>query len=256
MADVKVFNPYRMFVGAYIPNALLRHKEVSAGAKLTWARLAQYAGKNGKAWPKLETLADDLGVSKPTVIKYIKELVSAGFIAVDNPKGADRLAHKSNRYYFLWHPIFEDELNTEDDFASDSKQGFTPGCKPGFTPKERESYERESYENKYMDVFNHWNSKKGVIHHKKLTDDMKKAIKGALKKPGIDIETIKLAIDRLSLAVNDKKYFYEHKWALDKFLKQSNGFRNWLDEGQYWENYKTGTKNDDDFLDFDGIKIL
>ena len=42
----EVFNPYGMFVGSFVPNTLLRYKGLSSTAKLLWARLAQYAGKN------------------------------------------------------------------------------------------------------------------------------------------------------------------------------------------------------------------
>ena len=55
-----------MIIGTFapIPNEILRRKDLSHGAKLCCARLIQYAGKDGKAFPKLSTLGDELGMSK------------------------------------------------------------------------------------------------------------------------------------------------------------------------------------------------
>src|SRR5688572_3926181 len=57
------FNPYRMWVGSFIPNWLMRQK-ISPGAKLAYARLAQYAGKDGQCYPSQKDLADELGVGE------------------------------------------------------------------------------------------------------------------------------------------------------------------------------------------------
>lgn len=101
------FNPFRLFVGAFIPNALMRYTKISQGAKLCYARLAQFAGQNGEAFPNRETLAFELGVSLSQVKRYIKELKTHGFIEVIEPKGKDKFKHLNNKYCFKWHEIFE-----------------------------------------------------------------------------------------------------------------------------------------------------
>jgi len=103
----KPFNPYRLFVGSFIPNCLMRTTSISPGAKLCWARLAQYAGKNGIAWPSQDTLAKELGVSTRQCRRYLAELEQEKFIKRQSPEGTDRLKHCSNRYVFLWHPCFQ-----------------------------------------------------------------------------------------------------------------------------------------------------
>lgn len=97
------FNPY----GSFVPNALMRWNGVSPGAKLAYARLAQFAGEDGECFPSQETLASELGVSVVQVKRYVKELVTANLLRVERPQGRDRLAHKNNRYTFIWHPIFD-----------------------------------------------------------------------------------------------------------------------------------------------------
>lgn len=86
-----------------------------------------------------------------------------------------------------------------------------------------------------QEIFDLWNESKTGIQHKELTKDMKQSIKNAIKKYGI--KNIELVIKRLSEAYNDKSYFYSTRWNLEKFMKQDNGVKNWLDEGQEWNRY-------------------
>jgi hypothetical protein len=50
------FNPYRMWVGSFMPN-WLSEQRISPGAKLTYGRLGQYAGRNGERHPGQKELA-------------------------------------------------------------------------------------------------------------------------------------------------------------------------------------------------------
>jgi uncharacterized phage protein (TIGR02220 family) len=101
-----VFNPYRMFVGAFIPNAIMEHPGLTSSAKLLWARLALFAGEKGYCWPSQETLADSIGVSVRTVRTILRELVEQGFIQARKPEGMDKVAHKTTVYEFLFHNCF------------------------------------------------------------------------------------------------------------------------------------------------------
>lgn len=87
----------------------------------------------------------------------------------------------------------------------------------------------------HIDIFNHWNSKKITVH-KTLTKPIEKEIEKAIKK--ITTEEIKQGIDRYYQAYVDNNFYYSHKWVLVKFLKQSNGINDWLDEGQRWVEYQ------------------
>jgi hypothetical protein len=97
------FNPWRMFVGSMIPNWLQCRPEIGQGPKLAYGRLAQYAGEDGKCFPKQATLAAELGVSERMVNEYIRTLVRFGLIEKERP-GLGR----PNHYFFLNHPwIYE-----------------------------------------------------------------------------------------------------------------------------------------------------
>jgi hypothetical protein len=56
------FNPFRLFTGIFIPEALAQSKVVSPGAKMAYGRLARYAGQDGKCFPAVETLGQEIGV--------------------------------------------------------------------------------------------------------------------------------------------------------------------------------------------------
>lgn len=65
---------------APIPNDILCRKDISHGAKLCCARLIQYTGKGDKAFPKLPTLAGELGMSVRAVQRFLIELEGLGLI--------------------------------------------------------------------------------------------------------------------------------------------------------------------------------
>ena len=101
---------------------------------------------------------------------------------------------------------------------------------------------QESIYTPEKEIFDFWNSKDGVIKsHEKSFDKGK--ISTAIKNYGY--QEIITAIKRLSDAVTDNGYYYNFNWNIYKFLKQSNGISNWLDDGQLWNDYESclsGTK--------------
>lgn len=113
------FNPYKIFNGCYIPFSLMECTELSSSAKLVYARLTAYAGQDGLAFPKHETLAKDLGFkSRNSVIVALKELVKFKLIEPTKAEGKDRLFHKSNQYRFLWNDLLIDSLKSQNHISN------------------------------------------------------------------------------------------------------------------------------------------
>jgi hypothetical protein len=65
-----------------VPNHVLRSKKISPGAKLTYAMLLSYAWNNEYCFPGQGRLAIDMGSGERSVVRYIQELESQGFIKI------------------------------------------------------------------------------------------------------------------------------------------------------------------------------
>jgi hypothetical protein len=132
------FNPFRIFTGIYIPEALVQSKLVSPGAKVAYGRLARYAGQDGKCFPAVETLGEEIGVGERQAQRYLGELERARLI-----RRASRFlgnAQTSNAIEFLWHPLFEDRVTDV------SGEGVTETSPRGVThPSPEESQSEESH---------------------------------------------------------------------------------------------------------------
>lgn len=96
-----VFNPFSLFDGALVPSEILKSPELLPSEKLVFARLMQFAGGKGKAWPSIERVAEEVALSVPQARRCVSALESKGFIR--------RLARsgRSNEFEFLWHPMYE-----------------------------------------------------------------------------------------------------------------------------------------------------
>lgn len=91
-------SPYRRFLAAVIPNWLMERREISAGAKLLYARLAQHASKKDHCWPGQQALTEEMGVSERQLRRYISELETSTLIETKS-----RGMGHTQEYWFLEH---------------------------------------------------------------------------------------------------------------------------------------------------------
>jgi hypothetical protein len=139
------FNPFGLFNGIWIAEALLREKGISPGAKLVYGRLARYAGPDGNCYPAVPTLAAEIAMSVRQTQKYLAELERNDLI-----RRIPRISESgqtSNAYVFLWHPLFEGETRT-------APEGVTYRAPEGVNDRSpKESHLEESqFEKKNIDL--------------------------------------------------------------------------------------------------------
>lgn len=79
---LKGFDPVSSQGFTQVPNFILKSKDLSVGAKLTYAMLLSYAWQNNFCFPGQATLASDIGVSLRSVVSFIKELQERECVAV------------------------------------------------------------------------------------------------------------------------------------------------------------------------------
>ncbi len=136
------FNPYRMFIGLFIPEGLARASFISAGAKMAWGRLARYAGEDGLCFPTVRTLGGEIGVGERQAQKYLAELEKAHLI-----RRVERFANRaqtSNAFEFIWHELFQRGVN---DRSGEGVNDDSPRGVNDRSPKEsqiKESHLEES----------------------------------------------------------------------------------------------------------------
>jgi hypothetical protein len=75
---------------------------IGADGVAVYMALCRHAGESQTCWPSYQTVADELCLSRPTVVKAIKKLVAVGLVAAEqraNPDHPD--LHLSNLYTLL-----------------------------------------------------------------------------------------------------------------------------------------------------------
>ena len=122
------FNPYKLFTGIFIPEALVRYRGLTCGAKIAYGRLARFAGENGDCWPSVPTLASEMGIGATQARIYVHELRDERFIAIEQRPGT------SGVYKFLWHEAFDGEIGDKRKAPPLRKTGGVPPRKTGDAP--------------------------------------------------------------------------------------------------------------------------
>ena len=76
------FDPVAAAGFTQVPNVILKSTELSVGAKLTYAMLLSYAWQNESCFPGQETLAEDMGSGRCSVVRYLDELERQGIVSI------------------------------------------------------------------------------------------------------------------------------------------------------------------------------
>jgi hypothetical protein len=65
-----------------VPNFILTKKDISVGAKLSYAMLLKYAWDNRSCFPGQAKLAADMGAAERSIRTYLKELEAAELLEI------------------------------------------------------------------------------------------------------------------------------------------------------------------------------
>ncbi len=194
----------------------------------------------GQFYMSIRTVSKDINTTEKIIRRLIREFVELEIIRLvvrsNNPK-------KGSIYEYLVQckkGTVEDIVKTQlghsrtkeiSQFIGGSghRKGTHEGTMEGTSKNKSKSKEN----NIYINIYSHWNSKK-IIVHKKITDDMCRAIKKALEK--YSEEEIVQAINTYDEILKSDFYF-NYKWSLTDFLNRKNGVSTFMDEGSNKNNY-------------------
>jgi hypothetical protein len=112
-----IINPSKDHEPIYISAGLARYKGLSPGSKLVYARLRRYAWKKGLAFPKIPTLAEEVGLGERQTQYYLRELRLEHFIF------STREFHQRNLYAFEAHPCLTEGSTEVGESRWNGKQG-------------------------------------------------------------------------------------------------------------------------------------
>jgi hypothetical protein len=133
-------NPFQMWQGSFVPNWLMRRPDINATAKLIYGRLCQYAGRDGLAYPSIDTLAVEVGIKRRQMCNVLKTLEDVQLIR-RQIQTRDNGGNTTNVYEFLDHKWIHDGVQP---IAPGGVQFNTPGGVQSIAPKENHKSLRES----------------------------------------------------------------------------------------------------------------
>jgi DNA-binding MarR family transcriptional regulator len=110
MTEGETYNPYNMFIGSMVPEWIEQATELSFGEKACFARLARYAGRDGKCFPSMSSIGESLGVSERQAKRLVGSLKAKGLI-----QSRQRGLGKSNTYVFVANTMMQDAKLKDDD---------------------------------------------------------------------------------------------------------------------------------------------
>jgi DNA-binding MarR family transcriptional regulator len=86
-----------------IPNWLLRDPAVDRNVKMVYLVLSGRVGRNRVCWPSQVTIANEAGVSVPTVKRTIPRMVEMGLLSVEVERTK---SGRRNLYRLHVHPFY------------------------------------------------------------------------------------------------------------------------------------------------------
>lgn len=129
--DTPTFEVVGLVRFAQVPKWIVRHPALSVGAKALYADIMTYADNETRAaFPGRERMAEDLNVSVSTIGRYIKELESAGVVAVTRRRNRRTGNFYANHYCLRWS---EPEVTSDTRRARTSDTITTPTVLPTLT---------------------------------------------------------------------------------------------------------------------------
>lgn len=168
------FNPHKRYNGIYIPEGIYMLDCLTPVSKLVYGRLLRYAGKNGVAYPKQSTIAEELAVSEKSIMRAVKQLFDTGLIEIIQ---GNRLNHQPNSYYFLEHECLG---SSEKDILSDSEETKSPFYYKEESQKE-ESQKKQEVEVSFKDEWNTMAKENGLSTIVKITGKRKSHLNARVK---------------------------------------------------------------------------
>ncbi|WP_252235544.1 helix-turn-helix domain-containing protein [Clostridium sp. CH2] len=115
-----------------IPKSIMR-SNLSCGAKALYAYICSFTGAGNSAFPSLELMCNELGMSEKKIYKCRKELIDNNLIAIEKKRIGSK--YTNNIYTIITNPISEKDIEpiknepVQNDRVQESKE-TSHSCEP------------------------------------------------------------------------------------------------------------------------------
>ena len=233
----------RDFKGIWFPREVWLDTRLSALDKIILLEIDSLDNEETGCFASNEYLADFCQCSVTKVSLGIKKLIDIGYIYVESFNGRTRILKsrlsKNERQTFNNCEADFQNLLVENNNKDIIKENNINNLKNNINSL-KENIKKENPISNLEAIFSYWNDK-NIIKHREINKDIEKAYQKAIKE--FELNDIFKAIDRYATVLNDTNYYFNYKWTLSEFLKQSNCIKDFLDDGSKWVNYQNKNKN-------------
>lgn len=215
-------NEQRDFKGVWFPKEVWLDSRLNALDKIILLEIDSLDCEEKGCYASNEYLANFCQCSERKITESISKLIELDYIYLESFNGRVRI---------LKSCLAKNERQTSKICEAESQK--MKGYKSNIN--KNNNIDKESIiNNNTKEIFDYWNEKK--IHVHRDISDFKNKIDNALKEHSV--EEIKLAIEHYKEILDNPNYFYKYKWTLNEFLGREKGYKEFLDNGSKWENYK------------------
>ena len=240
----------REFKGVWFPKEVWLDERLSALDKIILLEIDSLDNEEKGCYASNEYLAEFCQCSERKITESISKLIKCEYLYVESFNGRTRVLKsilsncakqsskncEAEKQIFLQRKIKDNtnkDINTNNinTIKENKKENVDYSGMETINPKIANQLVEGS---NVLKIFHHWNEA-NIIQHRELTTGIKKQIDKALKEYSID--QIKLAISHYAEAFHSDYKYCDYKWSLEKFLKQDNCLKDFLDDGTKWNNY-------------------
>ena len=213
-----------------VPRDLWRDKTLSLSAKAVYVDLLSYSNKIGECFPSRKRIAADLGISRSTIERALKELAISGWIKITSGKRKGTVNHyllRSEGYVKMMQGVPQNEV------------GVPPSEVGGTSPEGHEGIPKEGIpNNKGHDLFcpSLKNPYNGEGTFKRFWDIYTRKVKKKdAKKVFLKLQPDDTLFERMISAIQKQMRWRENEKRANRFAPDWPHPTSWLN-GERWED--------------------
>ena len=235
----------------FIAKKVMKDKNLNVISKAIYSYICSYSGKGQDAFPSQKLICFDLGISKDTLSKYMKELKNKNYITVKQSKEEGKFARNIYTVNIVPCMVSSDTVSTDTETTGydevDTNNNSSNNNNKSINNKDKITYKNNSQSPLVQQMLNKYNSlnfrkyeivpsnkiftdANNILGTKKLFEALEIMSKSSWVKENMSIESI-FKVDNLKKALNGA-FKADKKEVAPAKLKVASK----IDEWEEWKN--------------------